>query len=316
MKDLDEMTDEELAAARGDVSDVDVDDEVKASADEEETEDGVQQAEGADEEAAEETVEASGEEEDEEATSKEYMIPKSRYDTQAQRNRELQARIAELEAHQQTQQTEKQRQEQQNEFEAKEARIDELEVQINEAILDADAKTAAALRKEQRQLENDLFESRISQASQETTTVAREQARLDLTIDQLETTVPQLNPNSGDVYDKQLVREIQEMRAGYEALGSYTPTEALLKAVNNFIDFNPADLEAAPESQPEGERKGKALKKAVSAAKKQPPKTSDNGDDSDKAGIRDDIDPRGLSLKDLDNLPEDTLRRLRGDFRV
>ena len=122
-----------------------------------------------------------------------------------------------------------------------------------------------------------------------------------------------LDPRSED-YDKDLIERVQELRYGLQQSGRYTPTQALIQALSYVL---PADTVSEPTEPPVeagNKRQEQALKKAVDSAKKQPASAKDVGLDSDKAGMKGDIDPSKLTVEDLENLPMETLRRLRGDF--
>lgn len=350
-KSFEDMTPEELAAARGDFvedeSDKDEDelppeDEDDADAesedegdegDEDDQDDEADDAEddAEDEDPAEdedEDLESDSddaddeEDEDEEPKSKKHFIPKSRYDSVAQRNKELQARLDALESEQATEAQQQARSDREKELNDQ---IDSLDEKINEALLDGEAEEATKLRREQRAVERELFKLESTETSKSEANNMREQMRLDLTIDQIEADFPQLNPKDEKAFDQALVDQIQELREAYDATGKYSPSQSLLKAVQMFVKDEPAaeDIDAGdePPAKPKknakevvAKRKKKAVEKAVDAAKKQPPNTDDVGEDSDKGGITKEIDPSRLSEADFDKLPAETLRRLRGDY--
>jgi hypothetical protein len=247
------------------------------------------------------------------------MLPKSRYDSvkarldeQMEANKELAQRLEAAQAPKQQGESAEDR------LKVLEDATEALDTQIAEALADGDKELGAALRSEQRRLEREAFRLEMKQESLQSSDTAVEQVRLDLTIDQVEEMYPQLDPNSED-YDKALLQEVQETRGAFMALGSYTPTQALLKAVKLHAPIAPAAAEADPEptskkDEVEQQRRKKALKTSTKAAAAQPPSLDGVGDDADAAGIVDNIDTSKLTLADLDKMPIEQLQKLRGDF--
>lgn len=321
---------EAVARARGDFVEVDEDDpdetpetEEEETEEEAETEEETSETEEEAEEETEEEAEEEAETEEEPAAEdkdkgkgkkkQEPMIPKSRYDSKAAENRSLKEKLAQIERQSQQQAKQQKTDEQQQSLETE---IDALEDQYMEAIGKDEMDKAKDLRKQIRTKERQLFQSEIAENADVTTDRTREQIRLDMTIDTIEENYPQFNPDSDD-YDEAMVREVQELRVGFEATGRYTPTQALLRAIKYVLPASsPKEIEKEAEKKPaaDEERKKAGLKKATAAAKKQPPKTTKVGDDSDALGAKKKIDVDKLSYDDLSKLPEATLKRLRGDY--
>lgn len=261
-----------------------------------------------DDEKSEKSEKAKGEGDE----KKEPMIPKSRYDSKAAENRELKERLDRIER----ENREKARRQEQTDNKSNlETEIDDLEGQYLKAVGEDELDKAKELRKQIRAKERELFQSEMSESSQETSAATREQVRLDLTIDHIEKEYPAFNPDSDD-YDDALVAKVQELRAGFAATGQYTPTEALLKAIDIYMPK--ADVkdikDAASDKKVDAERNKQALKKSVDASNKQPPDASGLGEDADALGKKEDLNIDKLTYEDIEKLPAATLKRLRGDF--
>lgn len=315
-----------VAAARGDnfeASGEDDPDETPESDEETETE-SEEETETEEDEGKDDDEEDEEDESDEETETKaedkdkdkgkgkkaEPMIPKSRYDSKAAENRTLKEQLAQYERQNQAKAQETKAQEQSQTLETE---IDALEDQYMEAIGKDEMDKAKQLRKEIRAKEREMFQSEINAESGKTSERTREQIRLDMTIDTIEQNHPEFNPES-DSYDEELVTKVQELRSGFEATNRYTPTQALLKAIDFVMPKREAVAKEEPAEDAATERRKAGLKKATEAARKQPPKTEKMGEDSTSRGRNKELDVDKLSYDDLAKLPEATLKRLRGDY--
>lgn len=254
----------------------------------------------------------SGEDKDDKSTP---MIPKSRLDAKTAQNRALQEKLARYEKQEQESAAAQQNEDARTTLETELASMD---AEINKAIAEDNIDEANRLRGEQRAKERELWQLDLDETAAVTTDQTREQVRLDLTIDHIETTYDQFNPDSDD-YSQETVDKVQELRSGFYATGKYTPTQALLRAMDfvlpkkDMTDVNDAAKDAGKKADVEAERTKAGLKKATEAADKQPPDTSKLGDDADKHGLQDEINVDKLSYEDVAALPEATLKRMRGD---
>ena len=265
------------------------------------------------EEGTEEDEEGTGEDEDgdESESEPEPMLPKHRYDTVQARNRALQERIDRME-------------EQESQYAipdtppagaagAPDDQINELDGKINDALMDGDKDAASQFRRQQRDIERQMIHNEMQETTQTATTLAREQVRLDAAIDFLEENYPAVNPDN-EAYSQELVDEMEDLRVAFEASGTLTATQAALKAAKYVF---PGVTEVAPQGQQEPKQKAalkKAVKRAVSAAGKQPPELSTTGQDASSGGIQEDINVNKLTMEDMSALPEATQARLRGDI--
>lgn len=252
---------------------------------------------------------------DEDADKKEAMIPKSRLDTKTKQNKALQDRIDRYEQQDTAAATAK------TVDDAKaviETELGDLDAAITKAIVDDDPDEATRLRGVVRTKERELWQIDMDASAATTTDETREQVRLDLTIDHIESTYDQFNPDSKG-YEQETVDKVQELRDGFFATGKYTATQALLRAMDYVLpkkdmnDVKDVADGAGKKADKEAELTKAGLKKATDAANKQPPDASKSGDDSDKHGLGEELNVDKLTYEDVASLPEATLKRMRGD---
>jgi hypothetical protein len=252
---------------------------------------------------------------DDKANKKEAMIPKSRLDAKNRQNKALQDRIDTFERDKATDARTAKNDDTRTVIEGELTGLDKA---INQAISDDKMDEAADLRKQVRDKERELWQMDMDESSTEATSEAREQVRLDLAIDHIETTYDEFNPDS-EGYSQETVDKVQELRNGFVATGKYTATQALLRAMDYVLPKKAvADLadatDPAAQLKKEDELRKAGLKKATDAANKQPADAKGTGDDADSAGIKDGINVDELSYEDIASLPEATLKRMRGDI--
>ena len=199
-----------------------------------------------------------------------------------------------------------------------EADIVELEKAHASALLKGDvdgaAETAAKIRMMERTINIQTSSTMSSQAKDQ----AREEVRMDAAIERLEKTYDVLNPEKQDTYDQGLVNLILASQRYLIDNERLLPSAALVKATEEVLGRF-GKTAAAPADKglgagKGGDRKQSAVDKALAAAGKQPANLKDAGVDSDKAGMRSDIDPSKLTQEEFAALPEATLKRLRGDM--
>ena len=245
---------------------------------------------------------------------KEMLIPKARLDAKTRQNKALQAQIAEYER---KAAADAQAATNDDVRSVIEKELGELDALINKAIADDKMDEATALRSEVRTKERELWQLDMEETGAVATNEAREQVRLDMAIDHIEATHDEFNPDS-EGYSQEVVDKVQELRNGFNATGKYTPTQALLRAMD-FVLPKKAVKDIAGETtdakaKKEAELRAAGLKKATDAANKQPASTKKTGEDADSAGIQGEIDIDKLSYEDVAALPEATKRRMRGDI--
>lgn len=266
--------------------------------------------------------EPKGDEPKDEPKDDEPRIPKSRFDQAVAKARAAekaqQERADKLEAELATRSGTV-------DYEKAEAKLDTLEEDLEKAIADGNVEAKVRLRKEIRQMNQQLAESRAAAYSQHATAVAVEQIRYDALVDRMETEHPELNPDNVDTFDETVVAEIMDYKSAFEAKGEAS-TVALKKALKAvYGTAKPAEKKEEPDEKDEGDlkkkaddkaavRKGEAVKKALDTKGKQPADTGKTGLDSDKAGKSGkSVDIDKMTDKDYDKLDEAEKRRLRGD---
>ena len=272
--------------------------EVEAEAEEVEEPEEVEEVEAKQEEP--EVVEAEAEVEPEKP--KAPMVPKSRLDEVLARNKKLQKQIdAQSE------------QEASREAEAPKYEFDVKEQQYQQLVLDGETTKATALRGEIRNAEREQLMFEVQKQTGQTVERNREEQELAVKAQEIEETFSVLNENSTD-FDKELATEVRELRDAFMTQG-YGAADALAKATDVTLTMQRPEL-----LQSDGQdkvtriatrRKKTGVKKKLEASKAQPPTlkgegTSKRGDSA--------LDLNVLSDEEFGALPEDTLRRMRGDF--
>lgn len=213
------------------------------------------------------------------------------------------------------------------ELTAQEKKLVELEKQLAKLNADGETERAAEKMREIRQLDREIIKAENDAQVAAAIAIATENARYNIALERVEEAYPQLNPDH-ESYDKELMTDVADLKITYQRRGM-TATEALQKAVKRLVPQETKKQEAAAEVKPKvdaeavekevkkdlaAERKKGAVEKALDAAKKTPPATTDVGADSDKAGgtisAKDVIK---MSQKDFAALPEEMLKKMRGD---
>lgn len=203
-----------------------------------------------------------------------------------------------------------------------EALIVDLEKKHAKAILDGKSDEAADLasqiRLKERQIQIEMSKGMSSQAKEE----AREEIRLDMTIERLQADYPMLNEDD-ESFDQDAVDMVLATQQQYIREKGLTPAVALARAAAKVM----SKLAPAKDLDDEDDKKGglgkakevdgrtKAqLDKNIETSKKQPADTKSAGVDSDKKGIKEDVQASKLSYDEFAALPEATKARMRGDL--
>jgi hypothetical protein len=269
-------------------------------------------ADAADKEDKDEGEDGDGEKE------KDVRIPKARFDQAvAKARREAEA----AQKHAEELQAQLDAQQGALDVEAVEEQIDKLEDELEGAITDGNTEKKLRLRKEIRRLNQDIAESKAAQHAARATAIAIERVTYDGLVKQMEVEHPELNPDD-EGYDQDSVNEVNELKEAFEAKG-HGSTEALRKALRATYNRAPAKPKVTEESGDEGnskaadaaaKRKAEAVKRGLDTKKSQPSDGSKAGLDSDKGGKKSKItDVTSLSDKQFEELPEEELKRARGD---
>lgn len=279
----------------------------------EETAEGEQEPEAseaveADEAPVEEAVAA----EPDEDKKKQHMIPKDRLDQELAKRRQLENRLKELEDQAKTTQTPAPH----AEFD-----FDDAETKYMNAVLDGETEKAKQIRAEIRQMERAQLQAEMQQSMQETSQRTQAQIRLDSAVQEVVSQYPQLDIN-GEAPDQSLIDETNELMSGFLNAG-YDPVDALKKAVGYTtaslgVNMDVNEKAVIPDSKTRDLSAEKSAKRLQEGAEKrekattqQPPKLSGESQRSRDDNV---VDIFKMSDKDWNNLSDEQLRKLRGDF--
>src|SRR5210317_2030693 len=189
------------------------------------------------------------------------------------------------------------------------------EAEYQQLVLDGEAEKAVALRTEIRNAEKEQFMFEVQAKMGQTVQKSQEMTELQAKAAEIEATFPVLNENSAD-FDVDLQNEVVELRNAFMSQG-YTPADSLTKATEYTLAakrpelLNPTSVSQTPKVNEQVVEKKKVanINKKLQAADSQPPSMKGESAKGDKK-----IDLHKLSDDEFSALPEETLRRMRGDF--
>lgn len=339
---LDNMSDEELAKARGDFIEEETDDTEQQSAPEGQadgesgSDDG--EAEGLPPEQENPEIEAGSEAEDsgeDDGTGKQdspleekrppIMIPKSRLDAALSRAREAEAKLAEynsLPPQQQEQVSQQPVPEQRN----LEAELAELDAKMAEAIADGTVDDLPSLLAEQRKLQNEYMSEQIRANTVDPVAIqqaTRAELEFDVLLAQVEAVRPETDPSEdNEAYDEALVAEVNDLMDAFMSRGA-SKIDALERALGYVYpegwDIQETTTESPPEpvaeTKPAPSPKKTDMKRNIEDASKLAPEMV-QGDKSSDAGIKEKINPMKLTDEQFEKLTDEQLAELRGDNYV
>ena len=233
------------------------------------------------------------------------MVPKSRLDEVLAKNKQMQKQIAEHDK----QQADQQAQAPKYDFDVKEQEYQQL-------VLDGETKKATALRGEIRAAEREHLMFEVQQQTGQTVQRDREAQELSTKAQEIEETFPILNENS-EQFNRELAEEVRDLRDAFMVQG-FTAADSLAKATEYTLAAKQPELLQPSEDNAKNvtklaavSRQKTGVKKKMEASKSQPPalkgeSTSQRGDKAPDINV--------LSDEEFSALPEETLRRMRGDF--
>lgn len=242
------------------------------------------------------------------APEKAPMVPKSRLDEVLAKNKKMQKQLDDM----QQKEAEAQAEAPQYDFEAQ-------EVAYQEAILDGDSAKAAAIRQEIRKAEREQTMFEVQQQMGQSISMSQAEQELAVKAQEIQSTFAVLDENSAD-FDEDLATEVRDLRDAFMTQG-YTPADSLAKATEYTLAAKRPDLlqteddsvleTTTKQNKAAVEKRKKAtVKKKLQASKAQPPKMK-----GESAARKDKVtDINTLSDDEFSALPEETLRRMRGDF--
>ena len=328
--DMDELlhNEEELRKLRGDFldeddedleedddEDEDDDDELEDDDDEDlpEDEDSDDEDEDLESDEEDEDLESDEEDEDLEISGKDNRIPRSRFnqvisqrDAERKRTEWLEKQLEKLISGKDLSET--------SEIESKppEYDFDTKEKQYLELVIEGEIDKAISLRKEIDKAKEDQFNWKLDRIKKEaesnisnSTKASREEAKFDTVVRNLENKYPFLDSEKSE-YNEDAVDTVNTLLAGYASNGM-DKTEALQKAVSKVVPM----FTKSTTAKKVDDRKKRAMKKNVRAAKKQPPVSKGK---SNRERSLDDLDPLAMSEKEWKKLSLREKKELRGDF--
>jgi hypothetical protein len=230
------------------------------------------------------------------AETKEPMIPKSRFDEVLAKQKALAKQLQEA-----TNPIEPVTEAPTYDFETK-------EVEYQDHILNGNSKEAAALRAEIRQAEKQTMMFEVQQQMGQTVQQSTEAMALQNKALEIQNAFPQLDENNA-AYDKAATEEVMDLRDAFMVQG-FSGADALDKAVKYVVQPAAAPVvDNTQQKQVAQKKKVANTTKKLQAADSQPP-TMKTG----KQKVEKKVDLNLLSADEFEALPEETLRRMRGDF--
>lgn len=244
-------------------------------------------------------------EEEPEVATKAPMVPKSRLDEVLAKNKEMQKIIDTME-------------EKPAENAAPAYDFVSKEREYQNLVLDGETEKAAVLREEIRNAEKEQLMSEVQNKMGQTVQQDREARELQQKAQEIVEVFPIFDPQSKS-FDEKLSNEVMELRDAFIYQG-YGAADSLAKATEvTLLSKRPELLETGEEvsqdpapklNQVVQDKKAKAnVQKKVTASQSQPPQMKGESTQNKKV-----VDINVMSDDEFGALPEDTLRRLRGDF--
>jgi len=226
---------------------------------------------------------------------KEPMIPKSRFDEVLAKQKALAKKLEEATNPVQTI------------SEAPEYDFDAKEVEYQEHVLNGEAQKATSLRKEIRKAEKEQMMFEVQSQMGRTVEQSTEVMALQTKAAELATKYPELNETHTS-FDEVKTQEVLDLRDAFMVQG-FSGADALDKA-SKYIMGSPVVEPVAPKIDPQIAQKKKTANttKKLQAAESQPPALKG------KNKVEKKVDVDLLSADEFNALPDETLRRMRGDF--
>ena len=244
-------------------------------------------------------------------------IPKARFDSAVQKERERAETAERLLAEATRANNQIQRNADVSQLEAK---VQELRAAERKATIDNDEERAAQLSSEADRLNRQIAIQQAGDMTAAAKDAALESMRMELAVENIETNYPQLDENSEE-FDQDITDDVLDKQRGYMERERLSPSKALLKAVKYVMGrqapaaaTEPAKtgLSAASKGQ---DRKSAAVAKNLDAAARQPASTKPVGADSDKHGQTKDLpEASQMTFAEFSALPDATKSKMRGDY--
>lgn len=231
--------------------------------------------------------------------TKEPMIPKSRFDEVIASKKALQKQLDDLEIVKKQEEI------------VPDYDFAQKETEYQELVLNGETEKAADLRNDMRNAEKAQMMQEVRQEMGSTVQQNQDLKDLQQKAEVLMEQYPMLDENSVD-YNQELQTEVLELRDAFVSKG-YVPVDALSKATNYVMGINaPAPVvEPVINTQLQETKQKAQVTKKLEASKAQPPTLQGEGVNAKKDAK---LDLNTLSTDEFNALPEETLRRMRGDF--
>jgi hypothetical protein len=249
------------------------------------------------------------------------FIPKERFDEAVGKERkareEAEKRLAEIaEANA--------RAENQEGVEKIQAKIDELDEELEKLSTEGTPEQRKAVRAQIREQERMLADIKATARANFAQAQAVEQVRYDAAVSQLERDYPFLNVDDKEAFNPDMAQTVAELKGAFEAAGM-SSTQALAKArdtlklaLDSMLGSSKPGGKPDPEKEAaaaakEAKRKADAIAAGAAAKGKQPPSAAD-GSKGGKADIKAPKEIAKMSDAEFDKLSEEDLKRARGDM--
>ena len=209
-----------------------------------------------------------------------------------------------------------------NEITVLEAEVEGLQDKYDDAVINGEKEEARGLARQLRSKERELGDKKTSIAVSIARSEAIESTRFDIARERIEAAYPVLQPGHDD-YDQKMMDAVLELTRMHQHYG-YTATDAMQAAVRLKLGAEGVTQQEAASVKPrvtdetlKATRKENAVDKALKTVTKQPPTTEKVGLDNDKLGRKKTArDVLKMSDKEFDNLSDEELAEMGGDFRV
>ena len=236
------------------------------------------------------------------------MVPKSRLDEVLVKNKQMRKQLDDI-----------QQKEAEVQAEAPKYDFDMKEQEYQQFILDGATESATKLRSEMRKAEKDQLMFEVQQQMGQTVQQDRAEQELQEKAVEIASIFAIFNEESPE-FNEELTKEVTGLRDAFIIQG-YTPADSLARAAEYTLAAkHPELLQGAPEEADVKVQQNKVVaekrqkttvQKKLVASKSQPPKMKG---ESTAARGEAAININVLSDEEFSALPEETLRRMRGDF--
>ena len=246
-------------------------------------------------------------------------IPKSRFDSAVQKEREraeiAERRLAEIELN-------RAQVARGADISKLEQDVKELRAQERKALISGEDEKAATFSEQADRLNRQIALEQARDLSAADKERAREEIRMEMVIERIESDFPMLDENSNH-FDQEVTDDVLDKQRGYMERERLSPSKALLKAVKYVLDRRVPVTEATGKDatglsaavKKTDDRKEAAVKKNLAAAAAQPGSTKAVGADSDKHGQNAPVPAAAdMTYEEFAALPESTKAKMRGDL--